>query len=48
MADKRWIAETLFDELGFRMSYRVDKVLYETHTDISTWCCSSSRSSARC
>ncbi len=32
MADKRWIAETLFDELGFRISYRVDKLLYETKT----------------
>ena len=29
---KRWIAETLFDDLGFRMSYRVDKVLYELQT----------------
>jgi spermidine synthase len=29
---KRWIAETLFDDLGIRMSYRVDKVLYEAHT----------------
>jgi spermidine synthase len=33
MADKRWIAETLFDELGFRISYRVDKLLYETKTE---------------
>ena len=33
MAEKRWIAETLFDDLGFRMSYRVDKVLYETQTE---------------
>jgi spermidine synthase len=32
MTDKRWIAETLFDELGFRTSYRVDKVHYETRT----------------
>jgi spermidine synthase len=32
MADKRWIAETLFDELGFRISYRVDKVHYEART----------------
>ena len=32
MAEKRWIAETLFDELGFRISYRVDKLLYETQT----------------
>ena len=29
---KRWIAETLFDDLGVRMSYRVDKVLYEART----------------
>ena len=33
MAEKRWIAETLFDDLGVRMSYRVDKVLYETQTE---------------
>src|SRR6195256_6950003 len=32
MADKRWIAETLFDELGFRMSYEVERVLYEMQT----------------
>jgi spermidine synthase len=32
MAGTRWIAETLFDRLGFRMSYRVDKVLHETRT----------------
>jgi spermidine synthase len=32
MAEKRWIAETLFDDLGFRMSYQVDKVLYELQT----------------
>ena len=30
---KRWIAETLFDDLGFRISYRVDKVLYELQTE---------------
>jgi spermidine synthase len=29
---KRWIAETLFDELGFRMTYAVDRVLYEMQT----------------
>jgi spermidine synthase len=29
---KRWIAETLFDDLGFRMTYQVDKVLYEMQT----------------
>jgi len=33
MAEKRWIAETLFDDLGFRMSYRVDNVLYELQTE---------------
>jgi spermidine synthase len=33
MVEKRWIAETLFDDLGFRMSYRIDKVLYETQTE---------------
>jgi spermidine synthase len=32
MARKRWIAETLFDELGFRMTFAVDKVLYEERT----------------
>ena len=33
MAEKRWIAETLFDDLGFRMNYAVERVLHETHTD---------------
>ena len=33
MAEKRWIAETLFDELGFRMTYAVERVLHEIHTD---------------
>jgi spermidine synthase len=33
VADERWIAETLFDDLGFRMSYRADKVLYEARTN---------------
>jgi spermidine synthase len=33
MAEKRWIPETLFDDLGFRMSYQVDKVLYEMQTE---------------
>jgi spermidine synthase len=33
MAEKRWIAETLFDDLGFRMTYAVDKVLYELQTE---------------
>jgi spermidine synthase len=31
--DKRWISETLFDELGFRMTYEVKKVLYELQTE---------------
>ncbi len=30
---KRWIAETLFDDLGFRMTFQVDKVLYEVQTE---------------
>jgi spermidine synthase len=29
---RRWIPETLFDDLGFRMTFEVDKVLYELHT----------------
>jgi len=33
MAEKRWIPETLFDELGFRMSYEVERVLYELQTE---------------
>ena len=33
MAEKRWIPETLFDELGFRMTYAVERVLYETQTE---------------
>ena len=33
MADKRWIPETLFDELGFRMTYQVERVLYELQTE---------------
>jgi spermidine synthase len=32
MAGQRWIAETLYDDLGFRLTYRVAKVLYETRT----------------
>jgi spermidine synthase len=32
-ARKRWIAETLFDDLGFRMTFEVDKVLYELQTE---------------
>jgi spermidine synthase len=31
--EKRWISETLFDDLGFRMSFQVDKVLYELQTE---------------
>jgi spermidine synthase len=33
LAEKRWIAETLFDDLGFRMTFQVDKVLYEMQTE---------------
>jgi spermidine synthase len=33
LAEKRWIPETLFDDLGFRMSFQVDRVLYELQTD---------------
>jgi len=33
MAEKRWIAETLFDDLGFRMTFAADKVLYELQTE---------------
>ena len=33
MAEKRWLPETLFDDLGFRMSYAVEKVLYEQETE---------------
>src|SRR6516162_3898424 len=32
MAAKRWIPETLFDELGSRMTYAAERVLYEAHT----------------
>jgi spermidine synthase len=32
MASKRWIPETLFDELGLRMSYAVEQLIHETHT----------------
>jgi spermidine synthase len=31
--DERWIAETLFADLGFRMTFKVDKVLYELQTE---------------
>jgi spermidine synthase len=33
MAEERWIAETLFDDLGFRMTFKVDRVLYEMQTE---------------
>jgi spermidine synthase len=32
MAGKRWIAETLFEREGFRMTYEVERVLYEQKT----------------
>lgn len=32
MAKKRWISETLFEPNGFRMSYEVERVLYEQQT----------------
>ncbi len=32
MAAKRCIAETLFDDLGFRMTYAAERVLYEVQT----------------
>jgi len=33
MAEKRSIPETLFDDLGFRMTYQVERVLYEVQTE---------------
>ena len=33
MAEKRWIPETLFDPEGFRMTYEVERVLYEMQTE---------------
>src|SRR5262245_9167475 len=33
MAEQRWLPETLFDPEGFRMSYSVDKVIYEVQTE---------------
>jgi spermidine synthase len=33
MADKSWIAETLFEELGLRTSFAVERVLHETRTE---------------
>jgi spermidine synthase len=32
-AGKRWIPETLFDDLGFRMTFAVERVLYEMQTE---------------
>ena len=32
LSRQRWIAETLFDDLGFRMTFAVDKVLHEEKT----------------
>src|SRR5947207_2711699 len=33
MSEKRWIPETLFDDLGFRMSFEVERVFYEMQTE---------------
>jgi spermidine synthase len=33
MANDRWISETLFDDLGFRMTYKAERVLYEMQTE---------------
>src|SRR5215470_6347413 len=33
MSDKRWLPETLFDDLGFRMTFAVEKVVYEQQTE---------------
>src|SRR6476620_2794712 len=33
MAEKRRIPETLFDELGIRMTYEVERVIYELQTE---------------
>src|SRR4030081_2337155 len=33
MAEKRWIAETLFDEFGFRMTYAIERVRKEIQTE---------------
>lgn len=33
MSNDRWISETLFDDLGFRMSFKAERVLYETKTE---------------
>ena len=33
MAPRRWIPETLFDDLGFRMTYEVERVIREVQTE---------------
>jgi len=33
MTEQRWIPETLFDSEGFRMTFKVEKVLYELQTE---------------
>src|SRR5262249_57606254 len=33
MADKRRIPETLFDDIGIRMTYEVERVIYELQTE---------------
>jgi len=33
MSNDPWISETLFDDLGFRVSYKVERVLYEMKTE---------------
>jgi spermidine synthase len=32
MVEKRWISETLFDQLGFRMTYAAENILHEEKT----------------
>jgi spermidine synthase len=33
MDERRWIPETLFDQLGLRMEFEADRILYEVQTD---------------
>lgn len=33
MTQKRWISESLFEDLGFRISYEAERVLYEIQTE---------------
>lgn len=33
MAERRWISETLFEKIGLRTSYKVERVLYEANTE---------------